>query len=468
MSTSLRRLGWARREACLPVSFSRFRGIENNPPTTILSRFAAGLVIRDPMHRSAFALAANTGITSLLGFVYWVVAARRYSPSVVGDSSALLSALVILANVAELNLYNTLIRFLPTAGARSARYVLRAYITVAAMSVVVGLAALPLLRRLPLIDDLLELGPLGVTSFLMAVLVWCLFALQDSVAIGVRAAVWVPLENMLFGVAKVILLVALASSAPRLGIFASWSVAMLIILVPMNLLIFRRLIPHHAADSTASTEHVTGRDVAAFMTLDNLALIAATACTSLLPVIVAARAGSEANGYFFVAWVIGTAFDVALVNAAASLTVEGARDQDRLGALVRALTQRMVALAVPIVAIVLIAAPAILSLYGSSYATHSSDLLRLVALAVLPRIVVVIWMNINRIRRSVGRILLVQTVLSATVVGLSGMLVPRYGITAVGVVHLGAQSAAALILAPGVLRVLAYKDERHRSGTLPA
>ena len=124
----------------------------------------------------------------MLGFAYWIAAARFYSPAVVGESAALISALLLLASIAELNLYNTLIRFLPTAGSRSGSYVLRAYLAVIGAGLVVGVVARPLLDSLTLLDQLLDVG-WRPRMFLGAVILFTLFALQDGVAIGLRAAV---------------------------------------------------------------------------------------------------------------------------------------------------------------------------------------------------------------------------------------------------------------------------------------
>ncbi len=43
------------------------------------------------------------------------------------------------------------------------------------------------------------------------------FTLQDSVLTGLRAAKWIPLENSLYALAKLLLLVVLAEHPDRLG-----------------------------------------------------------------------------------------------------------------------------------------------------------------------------------------------------------------------------------------------------------
>jgi O-antigen/teichoic acid export membrane protein len=360
--------------------------------------------------------------------------------------------MVLMANLAELNLYNTLIRFLPTAGPRSRLYTLRAYLAVAAASVVVALVALPFLRHIELVRELLRYGPAGVALLVGALLVWTVFALQDSVAIGARATAWVPVENGLFGVLKLVLLVAFAAAFPGSGVFWSWLLAMAPVLVLMNALLFGRLLPRHARESAGASEQVSRADVAGFLTLDNVALISATAANYVLPIMVVVLAGNEANGYFFVAWSIAAVLDVALVNVASSLTVEGARHKDRLGELTRSLLRRITVIALPLVLVVCAAAPLILSLYGEAYVAHSTTMLRVVVLAVLPRIVVVVWMSLNRVRQRLGRILVVQSLLTGSVLGLSWVFLPTWGILAVGTIHLAVQTLAAIVLAPALWR----------------
>jgi len=117
----------------------------------------------------------------------------------------------------------------------------------------------------------------------------------------------------------------------------------------------------------------------------------------------------------------------------------------------------MAVVAVPMVVVIVLTAPLLLSLYGDIYADHSSELLRVVAVAVLPRIIVVVWMSMNRVLQRLGRILAAQAVLTTAALGLSAVLVPRYGIIAVGLAHLAVQTVVAVALMPGLRKVVAGK-----------
>jgi hypothetical protein len=47
---------------------------------------------REPMRRSAYALIAGTAVTSLLGLLFWALAAHWLTPAMVGIGEALVSA----------------------------------------------------------------------------------------------------------------------------------------------------------------------------------------------------------------------------------------------------------------------------------------------------------------------------------------------------------------------------------------
>ena len=63
--------------------------------------------------RNAGSLAATTGLTSVFGFVYWIIAAREFSPQAVGYGSAAISAMMLLGTVGMFGLGTVLIGELP-------------------------------------------------------------------------------------------------------------------------------------------------------------------------------------------------------------------------------------------------------------------------------------------------------------------------------------------------------------------
>ena len=80
-----------------------------------------------PGARDGLALVLSSGLTSAVGLLYWVVAARLFAPATVGVNSVALSTMQLLGGVAHLNLTQALLRFGPVAGRQTRRLMLACY-----------------------------------------------------------------------------------------------------------------------------------------------------------------------------------------------------------------------------------------------------------------------------------------------------------------------------------------------------
>src|SRR4051794_18578789 len=95
--------------------------------------------LRTPLYRNGYALILSTGITSALGLLYWAVAAKFYQTENVGLNSAVISTMIFLSGISQINLQETMVRYLPVAGHRTPRMVIYTYLIVLSLSVLVGL-----------------------------------------------------------------------------------------------------------------------------------------------------------------------------------------------------------------------------------------------------------------------------------------------------------------------------------------
>jgi O-antigen/teichoic acid export membrane protein len=393
----------------------------------------------------------NTGLSSALGVGYWMVAARYYSPAELGRSSAMLSAMLFVAGLSQLNLIGALVRFIPRAGRSTSRLVAGSYLASASVALVVSTAVAFLGHRWAPPGSVLHMGLSDGVLFVLATMVWCVFTLQDAALTGLRQALWVPLENAVFGVVKISLLVLFAALSLRSGLFASWWLPAAGLLLPMNLLIFRRLIPRHSAESDGGG--IVLRQIGRFVAGDYVGSLFVQASTTLLPLLVVARLGADANAHFYVAWTIITAVDLLSANMAASLTAEAARDESRLGEYLRAVGRRVFFILLPIVTVVLAGAPLLLSVFGSSYAGAGTTLLRLLAVGVLARSVSALYVATARVRRRVSSIMAVQAGQCLLLLGLSVPCLARFGIVGVGIAYVVSQSLVAAFLLPPLVRL---------------
>ena len=426
-----------------------------------LTRFSATDPVRrvashlgTPLGRNGYALVFSSVTTSALGALYWTLAARGYPPEVVGRNAAMIAAMTFLAGISQLNLMSALVRFVPGAGRATPALVVVAY---ALATAVAGLASLLFLAGPTGWGSGLEFlraSPLFGLWFTTATIGWCIFVLQDSVLTGLRQAVWVPVENTLFALTKLALLVAMARSWPDFGIFASWTAALAASVVPTNLLLFGRLIPKHVRESHGRTARLVPREIVTFVSGDYVGALCWLAATTLLPVIVSDAAGPAPVAYFYLPWQIALLLLAISPNMGASLIVEAATDQSMLRLGARRVLAHSALLVVPAAATVAVGAPYLLSVFGPDYAVEGTPLLRLLALAALPNLVTSLSVSTARAQRRISAVVLVLALLCALTLGLSYVLVRTHGITGVGIAWLVSQSTVAAIAWLAQLRPL--------------
>lgn len=402
--------------------------------------------LREPLYRNGYALVFSSAATSGLGMVYWILAAHTYSTETIGLNSALISAMIFLANVAQLNLMNALNRFLPTAGQKSWHMVVYAYVISLVMAV--GSSLIFILGLSIWAPELgfLSSSPTFILWFVVATMVWCIFVLQDSTLIGLRQSSWVPVENVLFALAKIGLLVGLAAMLPRYGVFVSWTLAVLITIVPTNFLIFGWLIPRNMRTVSDQTESITPRQIVKYLAGDYFGSLVSLAAISLLPIIIVVRVGATANAYFYLSWTIAYTLYLVSRNMGMSLITEAATDQRKLNLYSYRTFIQTARLLVPLVIIIVLAAPNILRLFGKSYSIEGATLLRLLCLSALPNIVTSIYTSVVRVQRRMKKLVLILTVPYMLVIVLSYLLMNAYGVVGVGIAWLASQSLVAVIL----------------------
>jgi O-antigen/teichoic acid export membrane protein len=394
----------------------------------------------------------NTGTTGALGILYWLLAARHYSAVDVGRASAAYSAMNLLSGFTAFNLVGAITRFVPQAGRRTPSLVLRAYAFSSIASLIV--TTLVLLTVSHWGSSYVELrGLLPGICFAVCVVAWGIFTLQDGVLTGLRNAVWVPLENGLFGIVKIVLLLALAAALPAVGIEISWMLPVIVSLPLINLLIFGKLMPRHVL-LTGDRHPPNVRQIVHFLAGDYVGALCLLATTNLVPIAVAVAVGPGMNAYFYMAWTVGGVLDLLAINMAMSLTVEGAFDSATLAANCRAALRRMMVLLVPVAFTVALLAPIALGFFGPHYATYGAPILILLSLATLPKALTELYLGALRAQSRTRLIAVIQVARAVLLLGLALALTRTMGLVGAGVAALASQSAIALVIAPALRRVL--------------
>ncbi|WP_314613182.1 lipopolysaccharide biosynthesis protein [Streptomyces stackebrandtii] len=404
------------------------------------------------MFRNAYALMLSTGVSAALGLGFWLVAARYYTEEAVGQGSAAIAAQRMLASLTATTLTGAVVRYVPRAGRATGPLVVRLYLVSTA---VVGVACGVFLLTLDWWGP--SYAPLGTVSagifFTAASIGWALLTLQDAVLTGLRRAIWVPVGNAVFSLGKLVLLVVLAVGLPVLGVFVSWAAAIALSVVPVGWLVFRHLIPRQA-HADRDREPPTMREIGRFLAGDSVGSIFSLLMISLLPMMVAVRFDAAHNAFFYTAYTVGGTMEFMAINMASSLTAHASHSPESLAEGVRGALRRMVLLLVPVVLVLVVLAPVLLTPFGEDYAENGTTVLRLLAAAALPRVAVELYIGVLRVQGRTGMLAALQGAMCVLVLGSAVVLLGPYGIAGAGWAVLGSMTLMAVVTVPGLRATL--------------
>ena len=419
--------------------------------------------LADPLVRNGYALIASTGATGVLGLAFWLLTARYYPVSTVGRASAAYAMMNLLAGVTALNFNGALTRFIPQAGEQTRLLVIRAYAVSAVSSVLLAAGFVLTIRWWGASYSELS-GTVAGLAFVVCVAAWAIFTLQDSVMVGLRAALWVFAENSTFGLVKLILLVLFVTAFPvRAGLYIAWMLPAVLAVPLVNALIFGRLVPRHIA-ATPGARLPGIRQVGRFLAGDYCGGMFAMISVSLIPVVVAVRIDAANTAYFYVAWLIACIVDMIGINMGMSLTVEGAFNPATLAANCRKALRRMATILVPCAVLLALFAPWWLRLFGPAYGAHGARVLELLAVATLPKAVTEVYLGALRVQNRASLVALIQAARAAVMLLLTVTLTGTIGIVGAGVAAVTSQAAISVGVSFGLWRILAG-NQKTRSGT---
>ncbi len=419
-------------------------------PTGHIARLRREVAV--PMYRDAYALMLNTVVNSGLGLLYWIVAARTSTPEDVGRGNALISLMLLVSILTQVDFGQALIRFLPRAGPGAGRLVLTSYVVAVGLAVLGAAGAMAWCHVLLDPSDPLYVSLPFACWFVVSTAAWSVFSLQDFALTGLRASVLIPLENTAYGV-KLVLLVIVVQTSLSDGVFTSWTLPVLALLVPVNLLLFRRLVPQHATSTV--DPFVPARQVLTrYLAGGYVGHLAGQMSSTFLPVLIVALLGSAQGGFYLPAQTAFTAMTLLCQAIVSSLVVEAAKDAAHAPRHAAAMLRRIAVIVWPAAVVIAVGAPWLLTLFGPEYREHATFLLQLLMFTVFPKVVTSLFNTRCRLQNRTGRIAVLQSLQAVVLVGGTALLARPIGLTAVGWSALAAEGIPALVLGPTVIRWL--------------
>ena len=400
--------------------------------------------------RNASSLAATTGVTSFLGFAYWVYAARVFSPEAVGYGSAAVSTLILLGTIGMFGLDTMLIGELPRGGNRSG-LIMACCIAAFVVSLVLGLGFV--LVSLAFGTRFVEVnGTIGrVTVFCFGVAITGAAAVFDSATIGLMRGGIQLSRNVAMSIAKMAALPAVAlvlHDVFGVGIVLAWVIGTVLSLLPVAIIIKR-----------GGGRIFCRPDWETFWRLRKVAWahnglnLAITIPTKLIPVLVAIVVSPSSNGAYYVANMMYAFLMMVPTSLSTVLFAVASATPEKIAEKLRFVLRMSLLIGIPGGLAMGLSSHLTLSVFGASYAKLAVVPLWILIVGYLPGLPNAVYIAVSRVQGKFNQASIFLTVfaglrMAALIVG--GKIDGLYGLS-IGM--LAVQVVQAVITTPAVLRV---------------
>jgi O-antigen/teichoic acid export membrane protein len=288
--------------------------------------------------------------------------------------------------------------------------------------------------------------------FIVGVVLWTIFALQDSVLVGLRASKWVPVENILFGAMKLALLSVLVASVPSQGIFLAQVSPVVLTIIFVSRYIFAKRIPEHMQLKAPKESLPRSRELILLAGAQYATLLFSVLIPAVVTLIVIQRLGAVANAHYYVPALITGSLSIFLLSVYRSFIVEATSEPHALRHHTNTVITAMSIILVPSVIVGVIFAPLILRVFGTTYALHSTTLLRMLLLALPMSAVSIFYGAFAWLDRRVWWMALRDLISAVIYFTVLFTMIGRHGILAIGYASLVTSALQGIFFLPVAIR----------------
>jgi O-antigen/teichoic acid export membrane protein len=441
-----------------PSDVSRHATRDTTPRRNLSGIKAAWHMHHELLH-NAGSLVATTGVTSIIGFAYWAIAARMFTQREIGYGSAAVSAMTVLGTIGMFGLGTLLIGELPRRRRLSGGLVAAALLASGFGSLVLGLGFAVVAPNISGRFEEIAGNPIRTMLFAAGVALTGITQVFDSATIGLLRGGLQLTRNVAFTAAKLLALPIAAISLHEgfgIGITASWVAGMLMSVLPVAISLRSTGVPALLKADWGGLKGL-GKTVMAHNWL-NLSI---NLPYSLVPVLVSVVVSPSANAAFYIAWMLSSFLYVVPAHLSTVLFAVASSNPKAMARKLRFTLSTSIFVGLPGMAILGVGAHLALSMFGASYAAEATLPMRLLVLAYLPTISKVHYVAVCRASGRISRAAAVLTAFAALEIagavaggvsaGLNGL---SLGILAVLLVE-------AIVITPTILRS-AFGYGRHR------
>jgi len=373
--------------------------------------------IKDPLYKNSIYLILSSLTAAGFGFIFWILAARLYSPEDVGLATAMISSAGIIGLLAKLGFDQSIIRFFPEMN--KGKVFFSSLIVTSVASLLFGVIylvgidfwapKLSILQQYPIIF-------IGVLFFQSVI------TITGIAFVALRKGGYYLIQNMLNG-SRIVFLIPLVFLG-ALGIFSSLGIAFaLTSLLPVYFL-YRFKIRLSGIDTQFLRESLT------FSTGNYFSGIFLLLPPILFPLLILNILDAEQAAIYYIVYSIISLLLVIPTSFGTSLFVEGSHGEPLAKSAKKALFATFLIL-IPAVVVIFLFGNFLLQLMGSYY-VQGFDLLKLMAISTIFYAVFQVFISVKKTEKDIKAILFLGFGQFVLIIASGYLLLNYYGLIGIG------------------------------------
>lgn len=382
-------------------------------------------ILFSPLHINSLYLLGGTAASGVLGFLFWIIAARWSSTANVGLTTATISSTALIVSLCDLGLSVTLIHAITKQHSQHISIIH----TISALGwMISGVAALVFLFGIPIFAPKLEIlqDDIAVCCLLLLfVMVNYVLGLQDGIAMALRKAKYVFWRNLACNLPSLVLLPIVVSFLSDFrGILIAYCLPNFIVVLCTGLYIMPRYITGYKLFGEIRIS--TLKEILPYGLKNYVSNILWGIVGFALPVLSINIATPSETAKFFIIWTIFNFLLIVPRSVSASMFVEGTiRDEKLQSIALRALMMISIIL-LPGFIFLWFFGNNILLLFGKNYVdTH---ILRILLVSLPFFSINSIYFIALRVKNNLLQLISFSFLTSFSIISCIIFLIPRYGL----------------------------------------
>ncbi len=383
----------------------------------------------DSLLYNSFFLIMATGVVAGLGFIFWLIAARIFSPADIGLATTLISVMNMIGLLSLFGFDVAFIRFLPTSKQRDKKINTGLVVASAAAFVFSVLFLLFIPSFAPSLSFIRE-HTLNETLFVVFCMATALGLLVDSIFVAMRQAHYSLLVGIINWCARLVLPFVLAHRGAA-GLFIAFGCSQIIALgVSIAILVVRfsyrpRCIVH------IDVLKIMG----GYSLINYVGGIFNLLPVTLLPIIIVNQLGAAQAAFFYIAMLFANLLYAIPWSITRALFAEGAHDTETLVANSIRSARLIALIMIPAMVVYLCGGGYLLHLFGKAYSAEGFAFLRILAISGVAVGAYAVLGSFFRITKDSRWLMVINGMYAATIIGCSYLLL-SWGLVGIGVAWL--------------------------------